>query len=456
VIVHSGRFTREDRAAGMWPRLPFDVPAGCAGVRVTLAYDPSGGAVVDLGCEGAAGWRGWSGGARTMYAITPTAATPGYLPGPPEPGRWHVVLGLHRIPLAGVAYEVRVELGRFDLPGVPLGSAGAPVVGPPVPQRPPRRELPAEPGLRWLACDLHAHTVHSDGVLTVAELAALAAARGLDVLAVTDHNTTSHFAELPVASAGYGVHLLAGQEVTTDLGHANAFGPLPWIDFREPADNWRATVERAGGVLSVNHPLAADCGWLRPLATAPALAEVWHSSWLLRTWNGPIAWWRAAGAGVVPVGGSDFHVPGAGVELGSPLTWVAVDADAAAAISHPPATARGATLTSPTVARGAALGSSAVARGAGTVGPAVADHAAVAAAVLDGLRAGRTAVSVDRDGPVLLRLGDELVAIGAAGALLLAPDGSRRRIGSDHEALPATPGGHALLDPDGATLALSP
>ena len=49
-------------------------------------------------------------------------------------------------------------------------------------------------GHEWLAGDFHSHTVHSDGSLEVVELAALAAERGLDLLAVTDHNTISHHA----------------------------------------------------------------------------------------------------------------------------------------------------------------------------------------------------------------------------------------------------------------------
>jgi len=402
-IVHSGRWTREDRAAGLWPRLPFEVPAGCRGVSVTLDYDAAGGAVVDLGCEGAAAWRGWSGGARRSFAITAGAATPGYLPGPLEPGEWHVVLGLHRIPKGGAPYEVRVTLGPAHLPPTPAG--------PPPPARPPRRKLPAEPGLRWLACDFHSHTVHSDGILTVPELAARAAARGLDVLAVTDHNTTSHHAELAEASARYGIQLVPGQEVTTDTGHANAFGPIGWVDFREPASSWVAATTAAGGVLSINHPLAADCGWLRPLRPRPPLAEVWHSSWLDPHWNGPLAWWRAAGLDVSPIGGSDFHEPCQHAELGRPVTWVAVPHDAAGSPD----------------------------------------------AVLDALHEGRTAVGADvaGDGPALLRLGDELLAIHAEGALLLAPDGTRLPIRSAHQAHPAAPHGHALLTPSGATLALA-
>jgi PHP domain len=411
--VHRGRWTRDDRAAGLWPRLPFEVPARCAGVSVELSYDRGGGTVLDLGCEGAAGWRGWSGGARRSFVITPSWATPGYLPGKPEPGVWHVVLGLHRVPAGGVEYVVRIGLG-------PARSGPVPPVSPepPVAERPPRRELPAVPGMRWLACDFHAHTVHSDGGLTVPALAARAASRGLDVLAVTDHNTVSHHAELPAAARRYGVHLLPGQEVTTDTGHANAFGALPWVDFRQDAAAWRTAVDAGHGLLSMNHPLAADCGWLRPLVTAPpALAEVWHWSWLDRRWNGPITWWRAAGLHIVPIGGSDFHHPDQGCELGAPVTWIAVPVDAVDAVDS-------------------------------------ADSAASTGAVLDALRAGRTSVSPHRNGPVLLRLGDELVACDAGGALLLGPDGARRPVRSARAMLPAAEGGHILIDPDGAVLAL--
>ncbi|HWM02102.1 MAG TPA: hypothetical protein VNP92_07160, partial [Actinophytocola sp.] len=62
-IIHRGRWTRDDRAEDVWPGLPFEVPPGCPAVEVELAVDDPE-AVVDLGCEGAAGWRGWSGGAR--------------------------------------------------------------------------------------------------------------------------------------------------------------------------------------------------------------------------------------------------------------------------------------------------------------------------------------------------------------------------------------------------------
>lgn len=384
-IVHRGRWTREHRAEDRWPRLPFEVGRGVRAVTVTLDHDRSGGAVIDLGCEGAAGWRGWSGGARTRNVIAPGLATPGYLPGELEPGTWHVVLGLHRLPPGGVDYTVTISTA--DPPALdPVRPS------PPPPARRPPRDLPVAPGLRWVATDLHAHTVHSDGSRTVDELAALAVAAGLEALAVTDHNTVSHHAELAAAGRRYCIALLPGQEITTELGHANAFGDIGWVDFRRPAAEWLSTVDGRGGLLSVNHPLAADCAWRHPMPVRPPLAEVWHSSWHTRLWGGPVAWWQAWGSDVTPVGGSDWHAGGWNERLAAPTTWVAVDAAAG--------------------------------------GP---DELVLA--VLEGLRAGRTAVSADLAAPVLLPTDGEPVAVDAPDALVL--------------------GDQVLADHDGTVLALA-
>ena len=172
----------------------------------------------------------------------------GYLPGELEAGTWQVMIGVHRVPPDGVGYRLSVQTGPALGPA--LGSTLAPPPPPAPRDRPPRRILPARPGRRWLAGDLHTHTVHSDGKLTVPELAALAARRGLDFLAITDHNTVSHHAELAAASRRYGVILLPGQEVTTDGGHAGALGDVGWIDFREEPDAWLDPAEpRATRVL---------------------------------------------------------------------------------------------------------------------------------------------------------------------------------------------------------------
>lgn len=135
MIIHSGLITREHRSASRWLDLSFEVPPGCAGITVELTYaDP---AILDIGCAGPAGWRGWSGSARRRFAITAETATPGYLPGEPEPGEWRVVLGLHRIPPEGAHAQVEVTLGPAFVevaPPAPLAPAPRPVGS----YRPPR------------------------------------------------------------------------------------------------------------------------------------------------------------------------------------------------------------------------------------------------------------------------------------------------------------------------------
>jgi len=392
VTVHRGRWSLADRVEGIMRELPVDVPPGTAELTVELQY-AAGVGVLDLGCAGPGGFRGWSGGARRRFTISADWATPGYLTGELEPGRWHVLLRLHRIPPDGLDYEVTATVADR------APSRPDPPVAPPVPPRPPRRAIPDVDGRRWLAGDLHSHTLHSDGVSTVAELAALGAGRGLDFLAVTDHNTISHHAELPSAGAAYAIALLPGQEVTTDRGHANALGSISWVDFREPAAEWVRAVERDGGLLSINHPLGGDCAWRQPLPVRPRLAEVWHSGWFDRTWGAPMAWAQAWRPDTVPVGGSDYHRPGHDGLPGSPTTWV---------------------LTDPAAEPERGL--------------------------LDGLRSGQVAVSAGPGEPVLLRIGDELLALDADGTLLTAPDGSQRVVRGDRVRLPASQSGLHLLE----------
>jgi hypothetical protein len=402
ITRHSGQWTLEDRFGSPWHYLPFEVPRGAHGVRVELDYERSG-AILDLGCLGATGFRGWSGSVRRSFVITADVATPGYLPGAPEDGDWRVMIGLHRLPLEGTDYRVTIEVSTT--PGE-LSPDDPPENLPPLDDRPPRRVLPALPGQRWLAGDLHTHTVHSDGVMTVPELARFAAGRGMEFIAITDHNTVSHHAELPAAAAAHAITLLPGQEVTADAGHANAFGDVGWIDFRTPPDDWLEACERAGGLLSVNHPFGGELSWTAPMKRRPPLLEVWHWSWLDLRWTLPISWWRSWDPSAIPVGGSDWHRPGSDAPPGSPTTWVAAED------------------TDP-------------------------------AAVLDGIAARRTALSAGRDGPVLLRVGDELVASEGDGTVLYGPAGPKARVRGQLAKFPAADGCHRLVDPAGATVALT-
>lgn len=392
------RYTPDDRARSVYQYVAFDVPPGSPSVAVTYAYDEPG-AVVDLGLFDPDGFRGWSGGARSSATVSPEAATPGYLPGALPPGRWSVILGLHRVPPGGVTVSVRVDVAAEPPPTSPPPRHRV--------DRPPPRSLPAAPGRRWVAADLHTHTQHSDGQLTIDELASLAAERGIEVLAVTDHNTVSHHPHLAAAGEHAGIHLLPGQEVTTDQGHANCFGAVGWIDFRDPPERWLAAAEERGAVMSINHPVAGDCAWTYPQVPSAPLVEAWHWTWDRRSLDA-LRWFQRHLR--VAVGGSDFHDYGAGGLPGQPTTWIELPAE-----------------------------------------PDELDDEAVLAAVA----AGVTTISAEPYGPCLVRDEGVLVACAAEGLTLVGPDGGRRRILDEHLRLPVQEGLHLLVDDGGLVHALS-
>ena len=62
--------------------------------------------------------------------------------------------------------------------------------------------------------DLHCHSTHSDGLLTPADLVARAAARGVGVLALTDHDELSGLGEARTAAADAGIRFVCGSELS--------------------------------------------------------------------------------------------------------------------------------------------------------------------------------------------------------------------------------------------------
>jgi predicted metal-dependent phosphoesterase TrpH len=62
--------------------------------------------------------------------------------------------------------------------------------------------------------DLHSHSTASDGLLTPAELVRHAAAQGVRVLALTDHDDTSGLAEAAMAASDMAMELINGVEIS--------------------------------------------------------------------------------------------------------------------------------------------------------------------------------------------------------------------------------------------------
>ncbi|MFZ1753091.1 MAG: CehA/McbA family metallohydrolase, partial [Caldilineaceae bacterium] len=186
---------------------------------------------------------------------------------------------------------------------------------------------------QWLRGDLQCHTFHSDAKGSPRQLLDKAKALGLDFLAVTDHNNTSHHRALAALDDG-SLLLIPGQEVTTYYGHMNVWGTGQWCDFRcRTPDDIRAIIQLAhkhGGFCSINHPKQGGPAWEYGFDLPVDALEVWQGPWPYRNTESLALWDRllAQGWRIPVVGGSDYHCPAREetnfLRLGQPTTWVRV------------------------------------------------------------------------------------------------------------------------------------
>ncbi len=325
----------QDRTENPYRLVPFEVPPGIARVTVRYAYhdpqDPgktgkASGSIVDLGIFDPrghdflemGGFRGWSGGKRGEATLSATDATPGYLPGPIQPGTWQVLLGLYQIASQGCTVQIAVELEAGETTATIAEIPGLPHT--PVPDE------------RWYCGDLHCHTHHSDADADVETLVTVARAQGLDFCALTEHNTISHLADLQ----RYGPEdplLIPGIEITTYRGHANVWGTRTPQEFRIRTEEelWqvRERVREQGLLFSINHPKDGGPPWEYRSAVDADAVEGWQAPWWFGNYQSLAFWDNLLRQGKRPtlVGGSDkhqgpFHGKLSGYELGTPTTWV--------------------------------------------------------------------------------------------------------------------------------------
>jgi hypothetical protein len=346
-------FTRADKARSDYAYVPFSLPQAARRLHVSYRYSASmssdqveGGNVIDIGLfdprgsdfPGGAGFRGWSGSARSEFTLGLEEATPGYLPGPLPAGEYKVILGLYRIWEAGADVEIEIEAELQDQ--LSVSSEQLSVGGGAVNDLSSVVRGPSS-SLQWLRGDLQSHTVHSDAKGTLEQLIGKARAIGLDFLAVTDHNTVSHHPFLP-ALADEDLILIPGQESTTYYGHMNIWNTSRWCDFRCRSDEEMAAVialaHANGGICSINHPKQGGPAWEYSTDLPVQTMEVWQGPWPHRNSESLALWDRLLNEGrrLPAVGGSDYHCPSGEdtnfLRLGQPTTWVKAHERSAAGI----------------------------------------------------------------------------------------------------------------------------
>lgn len=227
-------------------------------------------------------------------------------------------------------------------------------------------------GGEWLAGDFHCHSIYSHDVWsgpgddntgpdefythghTPGEQIALAELRGLDFLAITDHNDVRSIHEPDYVSSslvlvpGY-EHSLPGSD------HSGVFMPsvdlLPsTIDASGGTGAWLDEIHARGGIAVVNHPFYGNendgdaIAWNQAAAETTRFdaVEVWNSMWLTRHEVFPVyepdnhlavRWWERT-MRAPALGASDNHWktldPMAGV--GQPTTWVHAPSRTAAGV----------------------------------------------------------------------------------------------------------------------------
>ncbi len=319
--------------------VPFTVPAGTT--RVTVKFSYTGReqhTTIDLGLFDNERFRGWSGGNKSSFTLSETDATPSFLPGAIRPGTWKLILGVPNI-RTGVTsnYEAHIHLSRAtDITAVSNFSAA-----------------PLRTGPAWYRGNLHMHDAHSDGSCLsqsgqkvpcpLYRTVEAAVARSLDFIAISDHNTTSHYNDLRELQPYFDRLLfLPAREITTFDGHANVFGTTEFIDFRLTSptvpdlNHLLAQVASLHRILSLNHPsqptgeACMGCGWSVPdtnYSRIPVIEAVNGGN--VETPIAGIPFWQARlneGHRITAIGGSDNHnadlVPPNSTAIAHPTTVV--------------------------------------------------------------------------------------------------------------------------------------
>ena len=189
------------------------------------------------------------------------------------------------------------------------------------------------------AYDLHTHTYYSDGSLSPAELVARAASKGVQVLALTDHDVTDGLPEAQSTAAQAGIVLIPGVEISVTWGSQTVHIVGLQIDATHVAlqnglcrlrefRNWRADeigrrLEKAGiPGATEGARVRAQRGLVSRTHFAQFLVETGHASDVRSVFKKFL------------VHGKPGHVPGQWASLEDAVGWIRA-AGGQAVLAHP-------------------------------------------------------------------------------------------------------------------------
>lgn len=199
----------------------------------------------------------------------------------------------------------------------------------------PARPIVRRGAYRVLQADFHAHTTFSDGSLSPLGVVRQAERRGLDAVALTEHNTV-----LPAkmarfyASVSGGPIVLVGEEVTTASFHVIALGLEETVSPNQPLAGVLHDIHAQRGLAIAAHPVKRYWPALVPHRAEFDGSEVMHplafSSLRGWRWDDMVAFYDE-GPPMAAIGSSDYHW-GPGMGSCRTLVFVGDDGDVLEAV----------------------------------------------------------------------------------------------------------------------------
>ena len=282
-MIFEGSLEPEDYRGVLW--LSFEVPKTVRDLTLSFEYSPQ---VVGnlrneinlLFYDPLGHFRGRHQGREGRMVIGDDPSH-GVVSGPIVPGTWRMAVEIHSI-FTKTVYRVEVDLGE-------------------------------ELETKWFVGELHSHSVHSDGEMSVEELGDLFRRKGLDFFFITDHSNVSGWRDLERLE---GIVGFPGIEVNTFKGHVLVLGARAFVEWKgRDIREIRDFARNVGGIVGVAHPdlppdpLCAGCSWEYEHTFEMDFVEVWSSN-AGRLNDVTIAKWIRAlrsGGKVAGTSGNDVH-----------------------------------------------------------------------------------------------------------------------------------------------------